>query len=326
MARILFIGVDYFAYADEIRAALQRLGHEVDFHPLEGRSFASKAFKKFASGTYAKRLAVYHDEIVEGSANRIYDVVLFIQVHQVAHSALERLRELHPDANFILYNWDSLTTHDYRPWLKHFNHIATFDPADAEALGVSSLPLFAVPRFFEIDHERPKCHDLYFVGAIATRARYEALDRLHAFCEANGLNTKMHLYCSPPVRLGLLRDGKHLPGVTSKSLSFDGIADMLESSRATFDFANHKQSGYTMRLIENMSAGRKIVTQNARILDEPFYRADRFLLVDGHDFSAVPEFLSRPITSILNVEAFRVDNWAQNLLDQKEIALDPADC
>jgi len=320
MSRILFIGIDYFAYAKEICSALERLGHDVDFHPIEDAGFASKTAKKFAGGAYATRLAAYHDGLIEGSAGEGYDVVLFIQCHHVQHSALERLRALHPDARFVLYNWDSLTTHDYRPWLKHFDHAATFDPSDAEALGIAYLPLFAIPRFLEIDHDRPKAQDLYFVGAIGTMHRFSALERLHAFCKSNGLSTKFHLKCSPVMQLKLLKARKSLPGVTGKSLSFDGIVDMLEASRGTFDFANHKQSGYTMRLIENMCAGRKIVTENPRILDEPFYREDRFLLVDGFDFSAVPEFLARPITSDLDVKAFGIDNWARQLVEHDKVS------
>ena len=319
MSRILFIGIDYFAYAKEICAALERLGHEVDYHPIEDAGFASKTAKKFVGGAYAKRLSAYHDRIIEGSAGKGYTTILFIQCHHMQHSALERLRELHPDARFVLYNWDSLTTHDYHPWLKHFDHAATFDPVDAEALGITYLPLFAIPRFFEIDHDRPKAQDLYFVGAIGTMHRFEALERLHAFCEANGLTTRFHLKCSPVIQLQLLKARKSLPGITGKSLGFDGIVDMLEASRGTFDFANHRQSGYTMRLIENMCAGIKIVTENSRILEEPFYRDDRFLLVDGHDFSAVPEFLARPITSDLDVEAFRVDNWARQLVEHERV-------
>jgi len=320
MARILYTGIDFYDYSNRICGAFERLGHEVDFRRIEDRSFASKTAKKFASSSYSRRLTAYHDKLIEESAGRHYDVVLFIQVHQMSHSAIERLRALHPDARFVLYNWDSLTTHDYRPWLKHFDHIATFDPSDAEALGVSYLPLFAIPRFFEIDHDRLKEQDLYFVGAIGTMHRFDALDRLHTFCEANGLTNRFHLKCSPVMQLSLLKARKSLPGVTGKSLSFDGIVDMLEASRGTFDFANHKQSGYTMRLIENMCAGRKIVTENARILDEPFYREDRFLLVDGYDFSAVPEFLARPITSDLDVNAFGIENWARQLVEHEKVA------
>ncbi len=318
MARILFIGMDFYDYASRIGAAFERLGHSVDFHAIEDRSFAAKAAKKLAPAAYEARRAAYHDRLIESTAGTEYDVVLFIQVHQMRHSALERLRALHPAAHFVLYNWDSLTTHDFRPWLRHFDHPATFDPDDARALGIAYLPLFAVPRFFEIDRTRAPERDLYFVGAIGSMNRFDALARLHRFCEGAGLSARFHLVCSPVVRLQLWRAGKSLPGVTGDSIDFEGIVAMMETSRATFDFANHAQSGYTMRLIENMCAGIKIITENPRILNEPFYRPDRFLLVDGHDFSAVPDFLATPITSQPDVAAFHVDNWARQLIERTE--------
>lgn len=319
MARILFLGIDFYHYSAHIRAALQRMGHEVDFRPMEDRGFAAKSAKKLLPEAYRRRLDSYHARLVEESAARAYDIVLFIQVHEWRHEALERLRALHPHARFVLYNWDSLTTHDFRPWMRHFDHVATFDPEDAKALDIDYLPLFAIPRFFEIDDRRPKLHDIYFVGAIGTMERFDALARLHAFCETAGLATKFHLVCSPVVRAALLKQRKTLPGVTGKPLGFEAIVDLLETSRATFDFANHRQSGYTMRLIENMCAGRKIVTENPRIIDEPFYREDRFLLVDGHDFSALPDFLARPVTSDLDVGVFSIDNWARALTENERV-------
>lgn len=317
MARILFIGIDFHGYAREICLAGERLGHTVDFRRIEDRGFTSKAVKKLAPKAYRRRLDAYHRRIVEESAATAYDVVLFIQVHHVAPDTLERLRILQPRAHFVLYNWDSLTTHDYRPWLRFFDAAATFDPEDAASLGITYLPLFAIPAFFAIDHDRPKDFDLYFVGAIGTLHRFDAVARLYAFCQAHGLATKFHLVCSPVMRARLMRAGKDLPGVTGTGIDFAAIIDLLERSRGTFDFANHKQSGYTMRLIENMCAERKIVTENRRILDEPFYRDDRFLVVDGHDFSAVPDFLARPIESDLDTRAFSVDNWLRRLIESQ---------
>ncbi len=314
MARILFIGIDFYDYAARISAALERLGHTVDFHPIEDRGWAAKAAKKLAPAAYERRRAAYHDRLIEQSAARDYDLVLFIQVHQIRREALARLRALHPKARFVLYNWDSLTTHDFKPWIECFDRVATFDPEDAQALGVDYLPLFAIPRFLEVDHTRPAQRDLYFVGAIGSMERFEALARLHDFCQGAGLTTRFHLVCSPVVRLQLWRSGRSLPGVTGKPIGFEAIMAMLETSRATFDFANHRQSGYTMRLIENMCAGRKIITENARIRDEPFYREDRFLVVDGHDFSAVPAFLTRPITSKLDISLYGIDRWAERLI------------
>ena len=149
-------------------------------------------------------------------------------------------------------------------------------------------------------------------------ARFEALEKLHAFCEKEGLRTHFHLKCSPAVKLMLKRRGKSLPGITGESMPFEGIIDLIERSRGTFDFANHAQSGYTMRLIENMAAGVKVVTEKTRIETEDFYRDDRFLAIRDHDLSAVPEFLARPITSQLDVEQFSVDNWVRQLVQPQE--------
>lgn len=320
MARILFIGIDFHAYPQEICAACERLGHSIDYRPIEDRSFSSKAAKKLAGGLYRKRLDAYHRRIVEESAGKNYDIVLFIQVHHMVPDTVERLKELHPSARLVLYNWDSLTTHDYTPWLPLFDHAATFDPEDAETLGIDYLPLFAIPRFFAIDQDRKKDFDLYFVGAIGTLHRFDALARLQAFAEAEDLATHFHLVCSPVMRARLLREGKSLPGVTGKGIGFEAVVDLLESSRGTFDFANHRQSGYTMRVIENMCAECKIVTENRRILDEPFYREDRFHVIDGHDFSGVPEFLARPIESRLDTGAFSIDNWARQLVEPQGAA------
>ena len=250
MARILFIGIDFYDYAARISDAFSRLGHTVDFHPIEDRGFAAKSAKRLAPAAYEKRRAAYHDRVIEESANTDYDVVLFIQTHQMRHEALERLRTLHPHARFVLYNWDSLTTHDFTTWMRHFDHVATFDPDDAHKLGIAYQPLFAIPRFFEIDHAKNAQHDLYFVGAIGSMKRFDALARLHDFCEGAALSARFHLVCSPVVRLQLWKSGRSLPGVTKEPIGFDAIVGLLEASRATFDFANHRQSGYTMRLID----------------------------------------------------------------------------
>ncbi len=315
MARILFVGINYYAYIGEIRAALERQGHQVDYHPIERVDFWGKTAKKLAPGTYRHRLDAYHRALFDRTAATSYDVVLFIQVHHVSQDNMRRLRGLHPDAKFVLYNWDSLTTHDYRPYRAYFDRIHTFDPVDAANEGVEYLPLFAIPAYYRATPQTPPDHDLYFVGAIGTMHRFDALARLHAFCEANGVRTHFHLKCSPIVRFNLWRTGRRLPGVTMKSIDFAGIIDLIERSRGVFDFANHRQTGYTMRFIENMCAGQKIVTENARVLDEDFYRPDRFLVIRDFDFSEIPAFLARPITSHLDTERWSVDNWVRRLVE-----------
>jgi hypothetical protein len=315
MARLLFVGIDYYAYSRQIRDTFRSLSHDCDYRPIEDAGFLAKTFKKLAPAAYRRRLDAYHRRIVEGSAGTPYDVVFFLQVHHMSPANLERLRALHPEARFVLYNWDSLTTHDYRPWLGFFDRAFTFDPEDAKALGIFYLPLFAIRPFFEIDRDRRKEFDLYFVGAIGTMNRFDALARLHAYCEAEGLRLKLHLKCSPVIRFKLFRTGRSLPGITLRALGFDAIIALMERSEAVFDFANHRQSGYTMRFIENLCADRKIVTENVRVLEEDFYRPDRFLVSDGKDFSGLKAFLRTPVKSELETERFSIESWAGKLLE-----------
>ena len=314
MARILFIGIDYFSYTSRIIDEMRAQGHGVSFHLMEPVGFWDKVAKRYDPRRFSAVLARHHEAIVTAERNNDYDIILCLQVHRMAPAILARLRENHPAARFILYNWDSLNTHDYSPWLPFFDHAFTFDPDDAARLGIGYLPLFALPEYAAARRDAAKHNDLYFVGAAVTSARVRALQRLKAFCRRANLALEMHLFASAAAMLSHLSNRLWLPELTMRTIRPAEIIAMMERSRGVFDFANHRQSGYTMRFIENMCAEVKIVTANPRIRDEPFYRADRFLVIDGENFDAIPSFLAMPITSTLDLDAFSLRNWVRTLL------------
>lgn len=316
MARILFIGIEYYSYASEIEKSFIRQGHEVVFHAIEPTDLWSKIQKKIMPSVYRRKLDDYHASIVRESARNKFDIVLFVQVHQFSQENMEALRSNQSDARFILYNWDSLSTHDYRSFLPVFDKAVTFDRRDADFCQIEHLPLFAVQQFFKARPDRPKEYDLYFVGSIATLNRVNALRKLKEFCDAESIRLKLYMHCSPLMMARMIFTGRYLPGMTLKSVSFDEIIAIMERSRAVCDFANHQQTGYTMRLIENMCAGKKIVTDNYHIRDESFYSADRFLIVDkdASRLDALPEFLERSPPDADFSEAFSIDAWARELL------------
>jgi hypothetical protein len=314
MPRMLFIGINYYAYIGKISAAFGRQGYDVDYREIEDVGFWSKTHKKLSPSAYRRQLDDYHRRLIDEAAATRYDLVFFLQCHHFSHDNMRRLRASQPAARFVLYNWDSLSTHDYRPWLTHFDKAVTFDPKDAADLKITYLPLFATRDFFEVDPSASKEFDLYFVGAIGTMHRFNALKKLHAFCRGHGIRTHFHLKCSPVVMAKLLFARQWLPGLSLRSIGFADIVRLIEKSRAVFDFANHAQSGYTMRFIENMCAGQKIITENSRVAAESFYSRDRFLVIDNLDFSGIPEFLATPVISELDAEAFSVDSWARGLL------------
>jgi hypothetical protein len=205
------------------------------------------------------------------------------------------LRSRQPNARFILYNWDAVTTHDFRPYIGYFDRVFTFDPRDAAELNISYLPLFATRRYQNLFGIAREQASVYFIGNIVNPQRYRVVEAFEDFCARNRLSFQKFLSTTVHGYTEMLKAGIRPSGVSFRQVSDSKQDQMIRNSAAAFDFANHVQVGFTMRVMENLCAGRKIITNNKHILGAPFFSPDRILLYEGLDFSAVPDFLATPI-------------------------------
>lgn len=315
MRRILFIALDYYAYTDRIEAEMRAQGHDVVRFAIEPGGAVNKALRRYAKGWHRRSLDAHHAQIIDAVRGQAFDQVVFLQAHQYSLTNLQALRDAQPGARFTLYNWDSIKTHDYRLQLPLFDKAATFDPSDAQALGIDYLPLFALPEYYDVSATgaAPE-YDLYFVGSVHSLARFDAVKRLYAYCKTEGLRLKLYLHCSPPRMFQLLRRGEWLPGMTLRSIGTEGILGMMRASAGVFDFSSHQQSGLTMRVFENLAAGMKIIATNPQIAREPFFSPDRILLLDQLDFTPVKPFLTAPLERAGTFEEYSLSNWLRRLL------------
>ncbi|MFM2056579.1 MAG: hypothetical protein RLY71_964 [Pseudomonadota bacterium] len=295
MKKILLIGLPYHIYTAEIVAELRAQGHEVSFHDIQPRDLLMKTLRVTARGFYQRRLDAHHLRILAAERGKRYDMVLFIQVHQMAQGTLAALKRAQPGAEFVLYNWDAISNHDYRPYLHAFDRTYTFDPQDARAHRLHYLPLFCVRAFLGLRKREQQRNAIYFVGNIVSVQRYCAIQAFKRYCQQQGITFNSYLACTPYVMIWLLRAGYWPSDVSTRSIDHARFIDMIETATTVFDFANHKQSGYTMRTMENLCAGKKIITGNSGIRNEPFYSPDRILVFDGLDFSQVKAFLDTPL-------------------------------
>lgn len=313
--KILLIGLNYFSYTQEIVRELHAQGHEVHYHDIQPPRPWLKVLRKFAPARYPAALESYHREVLAAEHDFAAELVLFIQVHQMSQETIAKLRQRHRSAEFVLYNWDAYSNHDYRPYLQHFDRVYTFDPADAQQLGVHYLPLFCIPAFQGLQKRDASGQAVYTVGNIVNPLRYEAIHAFKQYCKAQGLHFNAYMVASTHAYGLLLREGHWPLDVTLRYLPHNRFIELIESSSAVFDFANHRQVGYTMRTIENLCAGKKIITNNAAIRNEPFYTEDRIHVFDGLDFAGVSEFLQRPLAQPeLTFPEFHLDNFVRRLV------------
>lgn len=316
MKKILLIGLRYHNYTQAIISELGALGYHVTFHDIQPRTLYYKALPPISSSLFATALSRHHRSIIETERGRHYDIVLFIQAHQFSVENIGALRREHSDSRFILYNWDSLTTHDYRPQMSVFDRVFTFDPDDARALAVNYLPLFCIRDFQNLQKKRQERNAVYFVGNVVSAARYEALQLFNSYCRSEGIEFAHHMACTPRVALRLLARGIVPADVSFGAIDQAAFIEMVESSTTVFDFANHRQSGYTMRTIENLCADKKLVTNNPNIRHETFFTPDRIHVFDNLDFSGVKEFMAEPMSSPSDVfNQFYIQNFVHSLLE-----------
>jgi hypothetical protein len=221
--------------------------------------------------------------------------VFFLQVHQFTLENLQTLKDQHSASKFILYNWDSILTHDYRQHLSYFDKAYTFDPQDAKALNINYLPLFCIARFQNLRKREQDQNIISFIGNIGRIDRYKAIHSFSQYCLKEHIKFIKFLSCSPVVFFWLIRNKFTPTDVSFRSISKKNFIDIIERSTTVFDFANHKQVGYTMRIVENLCAGKKIVTNNPYIKNDYFFSDDRILVFKDMDFSKVKAFMDKKL-------------------------------
>lgn len=292
---ILIIGLHYHDYTQAIAQELVELGHSVSVHDLQPRDFLMKSLRIVAPRIWQRRLDSHHRSILKAEQGKAFDLVLFIQAHQIKDEILSLFKATFPEARFALFNWDSVANHDYLDKVQFFDTVQTFDPVDAEKYGFLYLPLFAMRDFQGAADRVENPRSVYFVGNIVNPRRYRVLNAFRSYCRSHEIEARLFMAATPLTSFWMRRDGLKPKGLAKGSISKVEFREMLETSAAVFDFANHDQSGYTMRIFENLCARKKIITNNRRIVHEEFYSDDRIFLIDEGNFSGVERFLDAPL-------------------------------
>jgi hypothetical protein len=318
--KVLFFGIQYHNYTNAIINEMQRLGGEVTFVDLQPRSLLFKGIRTLAGPIYEAYVQRQLLLAVQNAQAAAFDKVVFLQAHQMPLAVLAALRETQPKAEFTLYNWDALTTHDYRQQAGLFHRVLTFDRLDAQEHRFDYLPLFCVRSWQNLEHRRADPKSVYMVGNLVRLERYRAIEKFRGFCIANGLSFREHLKISPVVFTQAVRQGVWPKNVSLAAISEHRFVEMLENSLAAFDFANHAQSGQTMRMMESLCTGKKIITNNKWVKLEAFYSPDRIHIIEGLDFSGIPAFLDTPIANPMEqFSEYHIQSFTRKLLGLEDV-------
>lgn len=321
MKKLLFIGWDYQIYTREMIEEFQLSGYDVTFYNVVSFSPAMK-LRNLISKKWDKEVQhSRHQEIIVKEKDNKYDIV-FLLLPFFSFDCLQNLRNDHPQAKFILYLWDAANGYirkgiNISDYLGCFDKAYTFDRQDAIQYGINYLPLFCVRKFQNLKQNEVEWNNVYMVGNLANFRRYDAIKQFEEYCKKQQISFNWYLKGTLRKNIKVLLQGKSLKYLHTSSISNNTFIDMMQRSSTVFDFANHIQDGYTMRVMENLCAGKKIITNNRNVLNEPFYSPDRFFVYDDLDFNGVKEFLKTPLSDpSARFEEFYLSSFIKKLVSE----------
>lgn len=299
MKQLLFIGWDYQNYTKEMVAEFLALGLEVKFRSIVTYSTINKIKKLISPRWLEKEQLEQQTKLVQAEKGHQYDIV-FCLLPFLHIECLETLRKEHPEAKFILYIWDAVSGYlrkgiDMSHYFRCFDEVFTFDMQDAHQYGIKYLPLFCIRQFQNIEQNSECENNIYMVGNLADLRRYHAVKQFEMYCSSLQIKFDWYLKSTLRKNLTICNQKSSLRNLYLSSIDNGKLVNMIQNSSAVFDFANHVQNGFTMRLMENLCAGKKIITNNRNVLEAPFYSPDRFFVYDNLNFEGVKEFLQTPL-------------------------------
>ena len=321
--RILFFSAHLFGYQNDIRLAMESVGAIVDYYDERpANNFLVKGVIRINRNLLAGYINHYYNKIIKETLQKEYDYVFFIKGESISASNVRRLKQFHPEANFIIYHWDSIANNsNAQNLLPYFDRVFSFDKIDCERLGLHFLPLFYTPDYANIPYyDKEIKYDMLFVGTTHSD-RYKLVKRIEEqIIKMGGLCLTWFYFPSKILYYKMKIQNSYLRQIPVhtfhfKPMSKELLLQLYAGSRIIIDVQHPKQTGLTMRCIETLGAKRKLITTNYYITEYDFYNPDNILVVD-RNLPYVPEkFLNEPYRDTPKeiYESCSIKNWLSSI-------------
>ncbi len=306
--KILMIGVKFYHYNEEIIRKMEAYGASVSFFYERDTSPRFGLVKFLRKGNTEAIQRKHYAGILEKIEGRQFDYLLVIRGYKLEGAFVEAVRKISPGIRTILYQWDAYTNWDcdYRPLIPFFDSVSTFDYDDSEELDLPYVPTFSTDEFRGLAHKNPD-YDLFFCGNY-TYPRYLFLEKLIKFAARRGYRLRTKLVMTWKYYLQERWQGVRLdPALISfRKLSKDEYVDLFSRSLVIVDFTSEGQAGLTMRSLDALSAGKKLLTNNHNIFREAGVGEGQVAVYDPETLDIDPAFMMPQQYKRLD---YSVDRW-----------------
>lgn len=316
--KLLFIGIGFYDYEKLIKDKLEQSGAKVSYFSsvsnMRMTNFLYRmGFKTLAMSSKNRRREKLISKTVENN-----DIIFVIKGQELNRNNFETLKKRNPNAQWILYMWDSLVRHTNTELLyEYFPSIYSFDRIDC----VRDPRLKFRPLFFREYIEKTTNREYYmsFIGW-AHSDRLNILRKLKNELKNADKNYFLKLYYGPfdylvhkYIKKTLTDEDRDI--VITKPLPYSVFKDILSKSIYVIDISHPSQSGLTMRTIETLAAGCKLLTTNKDINNYPQIAKHNFSMLDRENPHIPPITCEQSGDIVSLLDYFYVDNFLQEIFE-----------
>lgn len=312
---ILFVCFNVYNYNIEIKNKLIELGGRVDMFEQVKYSLLYTVLLRLRLGKKYKQYLA--NRIIAVASKKKYDFVFVLEIHQT-ESFYKRLREVQSEARFILYYWDSIKVFDYRPFLKYFDQAYSFDIDDVkDNKDISYLPLFFTDTYASL-REKTINEFKYDFLQVATFSM-EKYTNMNSFIKDYSVEpSRLLVYYRTTLGkyFELLFKKFDMKWIGVKKKTQEEIVALYAQSKCIIDFDKKQQSGLSMRTIESLGAGKKLITSNSRLKNEPIYDPNNIFIIGVDDRRMLKNFIDKGFVYSEQIENYSIKNFCLRLFSE----------
>jgi len=320
---VVLIIPKFYGYENYIAEDLRERGSTVYIilENLEWVKIGYRIVYVYLPGQKSKLQRYYYEKELNGIVASL-DYLIAIRGSSLSPEMMSWIRSRTPNnCCFIMYQWDGIKNNrvalDIAPF---FDKVFTFDPGDSEAYKWTYRPLFYLPQFANRDFV--KDIDILFICALHSN-RAKILNKLKLEATTKGITLKSvvninrllyykYKYINKKSEV-IDTDAKDL---TFKPLTIEESYKLYSRSKVVVDYTNTNQTGFTMRTIESLGNGCKLITNNQHIINADFYDERNIFVYDEDNFTIPDDFVSVPYVRIPNTlyDKYSLKSWIDDLV------------
>lgn len=296
MSKILFICPEFGEYHTIIRNTIERSGRYDKVYYMNDCPLKVQVLYYIINNLFkqiGERLIVrYNNKIFNYIVKNDISHLFIIKGKFVLDSTLKKLLAFKPSLDIVIYQWDSISNNKNALALSLYAKTFSFDYDDTakDSCNITYLPLFSCFEEARLKNTRQITRhiDFSYIGG-NKKSRIPYIIALKENCFLNNYSFYFHNYenfWSFCKHLKMMWPDKSL--IKLCKLPFRRYYEILSRSRFVLDIPSEKQSGLTMRTMEALSVGCRLITTNKNIKQEPFYNEESIFIISGpKDFKSM---------------------------------------